>query len=64
MGGDVFAGIAIANTIRRISAEGHRVTAIIEGLAASVASVIMCACDKVIMSASSLVMIHNCWTVV
>lgn len=39
-------------------------TAFVEGVAASIASVIMCACDKVVMGESSLVMIHNCWSIV
>lgn len=63
-GGSVYGGIAIANMIRQLSAKGHKVTAIVEGLAASIASVIMCACDKVVLGESSLVMIHNCWSVV
>lgn len=63
-GGSVYGGIAIANMIRQLSAKGHKTTAYVEGLAASIASVIMCACDKVIMGESSLVMIHNCWSVV
>ena len=60
----MYGGIAIANMIRQLSASGHKTTAIVEGLAASIASVIMCACDRVVMSESSLVMIHNCWSVV
>lgn len=63
-GGSVYGGIAISNMIRQLSANGHKTTAYVEGLAASIASVIMCACDKVIMGESSLVMIHNCWSVV
>ena len=63
-GGSVFAGIAIANMIRQLSIEGHKVTAKVEGLAASIASVIMCAADKVIMPESAVCMIHNCWSVV
>lgn len=63
-GGSVYGGIAIANMIRQLSAKGYKTTAYVEGLAASIASVIMCACDKVVMGESSLVMIHNCWSVV
>ena len=63
-GGSVYGGIAIANMIRQLSTKGHKTTAYVEGLAASIASVIMCACDKVVMGESSLVMIHNCWSVV
>ena len=63
-GGSVYGGIAIANMIRQLSANGHKTTAFVEGLAASIASVIMCACDKVVLSESSLIMIHNCWSIV
>lgn len=63
-GGSSFSGIAIANIIRKLSQEGHTVTAFVEGVAASIASVIMCACDKIVMGESSLVMIHNCWSIV
>lgn len=63
-GGSVYGGIAIANMIRQLSQDGHRTTAFVEGLAASIASVIMCACDSVRMGESSLVMVHNCWSVV
>lgn len=63
-GGSVYGGIAIANMIRQLSKDGHRTTAFVEGLAASIASVVMCACDRVKMGESSLVMIHNCWSVV
>lgn len=50
--------------IKQLNATGHKTTAFVEGLAASIASVIMCACEKIIMGESSLVMIHNCWSVV
>lgn len=63
-GGSSFGGIAIANMIKQLSMNGHKTTAFVEGIAASIASVIMCACDKVVMGESSLVMIHNCWSVV
>lgn len=63
-GGSVYGGIAIANMIRQLSANGHKTTAFVEGLAASIASVIMCACDKVVLGESSLIMIHNCWSIV
>lgn len=61
-GGSVFAGIAIANLIRNISSRGHKVTGVVQGLAASAASIILCACDEIILPESGLVMIHNAWT--
>lgn len=63
-GGSCYGGIAIANMIKELSRNGHKTTAFVEGLAASIASVIMCACDNVVMGESSLVMIHQCWSTV
>jgi ATP-dependent protease ClpP protease subunit len=59
-GGDVSEGLAIYNTIQRH--EGF-VIARIEGLAASMASVIAMAADEIVMPANSYMMIHNPWTV-
>lgn len=55
-GGDVFAGIAIYNAIKGLDAH---VTVTVEGLAASAASVIMCAGDTIRVHAGSMVMVHN-----
>lgn len=55
-GGDVFAGLAICNIIKR---HNGTTTAHIDGLAASIASVIVCACDKVIVYNGSQVMVHK-----
>lgn len=57
-GGDVFEGIAIYNQLREHKAE---VTVKIIGLAASAASVIAMAGDKVLIGRSSFLMIHNSW---
>lgn len=54
-GGSVFEGIAIANAIR--SHPAH-VTVYVDSLAASIASVIMLAGDKIVMLPQSQVMIH------
>lgn len=58
-GGDVFAGQAIHSMLRR-----HKATknVYIDGLAASIASVIAVAGDKVIMPKNAMMMIHKCWT--
>lgn len=56
-GGSVFAGMAIHNIIKRNKAKVKN--AYVDGLAASIASVIIMACDKVYMFANSLIMIHN-----
>ena len=64
VGGDVFAGFTIAQIIKELSDRGIPSTAVVDGLAASIASVIACACDKIKMYESSFLMIHNCWSVV
>ena len=58
-GGDVFAGYAIYNTLKRHTAKK---TAYVDGLAASIASVIVMAADRVVMPKNSMMMIHNCWS--
>lgn len=58
-GGDVFAGVSIMNMLK--DREGD-VTIIVDGLAASIASVIAMAGDKIIMNSGSMMMIHNAWT--
>ncbi len=58
-GGDVFAGIAIYNLLKRHSG---KITGYVDGLAASIASVILCACDQVIRSTGAQVMVHKPWS--
>jgi ATP-dependent protease ClpP protease subunit len=55
-GGSVFGGMAIYNQLKR---HAGSVTAHVDGLAASIASVIMLAADKVIVPSNALVMIHE-----
>lgn len=62
VGGSVLAGVSIANQIKALNAKGIHTTARIEGLCASIATVIMCACEKIVMDNTSFIMIHNCWT--
>jgi ATP-dependent Clp endopeptidase proteolytic subunit ClpP len=57
-GGDVFDGTAIFNVIKRHEGE---VISTIDGLAASMASVIALAADKVVMPDNAFMMIHNPW---
>lgn len=59
-GGDVFAGIAMYNALKDY--KGGKVTIRVDGLAASIASVIAMAGDVVIMNAGSMMMIHKPWT--
>lgn len=57
-GGNVFDGIAIYNELRRHPA---RVVAHVDGVAASIASVIAMAGDEIHMSQGAMLMIHNAW---
>jgi ATP-dependent protease ClpP protease subunit len=57
-GGDVFEGIAILNSIRGLDAA---TTVVVDGIAASIASVIAMGGDKVVMNQNSQMMIHNAW---
>lgn len=59
-GGDVFAGQAIRSMLKRHSAYK---TGYVDGIAASIASVILTACDKVIMPVNAMQMIHKAWTI-
>ena len=59
-GGDVFAGQAILSMLNRHPAT---VTVYIDGLAASAASLIAMAGDKIIMPRNAMMMIHNPWTI-
>lgn len=56
VGGDVFEGMAIYNALKKYNG---RVKVEIEGLSASMASIIMLAGDEVSASENSLIMIHN-----
>lgn len=58
-GGDVFEGWAIYNTLRT---SGLQVTTRVDGIAASMASIILLAGKRVQVSQNSLVMIHDPWT--
>lgn len=55
-GGSVFGGIAIYNILKRHKAE---ITVYVEGIAASIASVIAMAGDKIIIPANAQMMIHK-----
>lgn len=55
-GGSVFAGIAIYNMLKRSKAT---VTTYIDGIAASIASVIACAGDRIIIPKNGTYMIHK-----
>lgn len=59
-GGDVFAGFAIYNMLKRHAAKK---TMHVDGLAASIASVIAMAGDKIIMPENAMMMIHDAWAI-
>jgi ATP-dependent Clp protease protease subunit len=56
----VFAGVAMAQAIR---AYPGKVTAHVDGLAASAASAVAVAADEAVMAPGSMMMIHNAWTI-
>ena len=58
LGGDVFNGMAIYNVIKK---RESKTTVYVEGIAASIATIIALGADEVIMSENSLFMIHNAW---
>lgn len=59
VGGNVFAGLAIYNSLRQHKA---KITVRVDGLAASAASIIAMAGDEIIMPLGTMMMIHNAWT--
>lgn len=61
-GGDAGVSITIHNRLRELARAGATLTCIVDGVAMSGGSLIMCACDTVKVNPSSLVMIHKCWT--
>ncbi|MBS7698764.1 head maturation protease, ClpP-related [Chelatococcus sp. YT9] len=57
-GGDMFEGIAIYNVLRE---HPQDITVKVMGMAASAASIIAMAGNRVEIGAASFIMIHNCW---
>lgn len=60
-GGDVQAGVNIANALRQWAAKGRTVETFVDGIAASIASVIAMAGSKVHMADNALMMVHSPW---
>lgn len=60
VGGDVFAAHAIYSLLKSAKPQ---IMVYIDGLAASAATIIMMAGDKVMMPPNAMIMIHNPWTV-
>lgn len=63
-GGSVLDGNIIVSKLRELSRQGHRSTAHVVSIAASMASVIACACDQLILDSNAFLMIHQVWTTV
>lgn len=61
VGGNAGVSILIHNRLRELAAKGTALICIVDGVAMSGGSLIMCACDTVRVNPSSLVMIHKCW---
>lgn len=61
-GGDVFDGITIYNRLKQFSRDGGTVNVIIDGLAASIASIIALAGDSIEMGEAAQYMVHLPWT--
>ncbi len=59
VGGDAFEGIAICNYLRSHKA---KVTAVVDGIAASAASLIAMGADKIIMPSNTTMMVHRAST--
>ena len=58
-GGDVFEGFTIYNRLKQHKAS---ITVYVDGLAASIASIIAMAGDKIVMGEGALMMVHRPWT--
>ena len=61
VGGSAGVSILIHNRLRDLAAKGMALGCIVDGVAMSGGSLIMCACDEVQVNPSSLIMIHKCF---
>lgn len=61
-GGDAGVSNTIHNRLRELARDGAHLTCIVDGVAMSGGSLIMCACDNIKVNPSSMIMIHKCWT--
>ena len=62
VGGDAGVSILIHNRLRELASQGMALTCIVDGVAMSGGSLIMSACDTVVVNPASMVMIHKCWS--
>lgn len=61
-GGDAGVSNTIHNRLRELARNGAETICIVDGVAMSGGSLIMCACNTVKVNPSSLIMIHKCWS--
>lgn len=63
-GGDVFGAVNIANALRdQQMTKGRTVETLIEGLAASAASIVIMAGSRILIGDNAMVMVHNPWSI-
>ncbi len=62
VGGDAGVSVLIHNRLRELANHGTALTCIVDGVAMSGGSLIMCACDNVEVNPSSIIIIHKCWS--
>jgi len=60
-GGNAYDAMTIHNRLKELVSKGKEVEVIVDGVALSGGSLIMCAASKVKVFPGSLVMIHRCW---
>lgn len=58
-GGDVYTGVAIYNRLSALSRDGVKIRARVEGIAASIASIIAMSADEITIPESSFMMVHE-----
>ena len=58
-GGDAFEASTIVQSVQERKKEGYKVNAIVDGIAASAASLVVTVCDDVMMSALGHIFIHS-----
>lgn len=60
-GGDAAVSVLLHNRLRELAMNGMKLSCIVDGVAMSGGSLIMCACEDVQVYPSSIIMIHKCW---
>lgn len=60
-GGDANVANTIHNRLRELARDGMKITCVVDGVAMSGGSLIMCAADTVEVNPTSIIMIHRAW---